>query len=418
MDTSKSQTIVRDLCILGGGAAGTFAAIRLRDAGKTVAVVEQQDRLGGHTVTYQDPISHTKAEAGVAVIRDSESARQHFSRFGIGLSKFDPPSPVANVFVDFGTGSHLAFSPPDPAQALENYAAQLAKYHFLDNGFDLPRPLPEDLPWLPFGKFVEKHDLSEMVLLASKMCQGFGNFLVPDGVDNTELYRRAEAELADSLLLSSTVISSSRGDGCPVQSLVRNSSGQEMLIKADKLLVAIPATLANLANLDLDDTEKALFSQFQHSSWWTLLIRNSGIPDNYCITNLNSVYSSGGLPGIFEITPTGVPNTLNLKYGSPHHLPVERVKQDVLECLDRLHRVSPDLFQDGWDHINLEIALLVTHRPFGMTVPVSAFNDGFYDRPRALNGHRNTFWTGAAFQAHDASLIWEYTDGILRKHFF
>ena len=40
MDTSKSQTIVRDLCILGGGAAGTFAAIRLRDAGKTVAVVE------------------------------------------------------------------------------------------------------------------------------------------------------------------------------------------------------------------------------------------------------------------------------------------------------------------------------------------------------------------------------------------
>ena len=252
--------------------------------------------------------------------------------------------------------SRLADVLPSPRRsrpkALKKYAAQLAKYPFLDNGLDLPCPLPEDLE-LPFGEFVEKHGLGPMVLLASKLSQGFGNlldqptlyvvnfgatalqglakgFLVTDGVDNTELYRRAEAELADSLLLSSTVIFSSRSEDCPVQVRVRTSSGQEMLIKADKLLVTIPPTRANLANLDLDDTEEALFSQFQHSSWWTLLICNSAIPDNHCITNLNSVYSSGGLPGIYEITPTRVPNTLNLKYGSPHHLPAERVEQDVL----------------------------------------------------------------------------------------
>jgi hypothetical protein len=47
---------------------------------------------------------------------------------------------------------------------------------------------------------------------------------------------------------------------------------------------------------------------------------------------------------------------------------------------------------------------------------MSAINDGFYDKLRRLNGRRNTFWTGAAFQAHNASLLWEYASGIVDKY--
>jgi len=41
--------ITRDVVVIGGGATGTYAAIRLRDLGKSVVVVETNDRLGGHT---------------------------------------------------------------------------------------------------------------------------------------------------------------------------------------------------------------------------------------------------------------------------------------------------------------------------------------------------------------------------------
>jgi ribulose 1,5-bisphosphate synthetase/thiazole synthase len=42
---SPADTIVRDVVVLGGGASGSYAAVRLKDFGKTVVVVEQKDHL-------------------------------------------------------------------------------------------------------------------------------------------------------------------------------------------------------------------------------------------------------------------------------------------------------------------------------------------------------------------------------------
>lgn len=54
-----SQIITRDVCVIGGGSAGTYAAIRLRLMNQSVAVVEKSGRLGGHTETYRDPETNT-----------------------------------------------------------------------------------------------------------------------------------------------------------------------------------------------------------------------------------------------------------------------------------------------------------------------------------------------------------------------
>jgi len=50
---SPADTIVRDVVVLGGGASGSYAAVRLKDFGKTVVVVEKNDHLvrGFHAVT-------------------------------------------------------------------------------------------------------------------------------------------------------------------------------------------------------------------------------------------------------------------------------------------------------------------------------------------------------------------------------
>lgn len=46
---NPKDIITRDVCIIGGGSTGTYSAIRLRDMGKSVVVVEKKDVLGGHT---------------------------------------------------------------------------------------------------------------------------------------------------------------------------------------------------------------------------------------------------------------------------------------------------------------------------------------------------------------------------------
>ena len=52
------KVISRDISIVGGGAAGTYAAVRLQDLGKTVLLIEKTNRLGGNTQTYVSQLLH------------------------------------------------------------------------------------------------------------------------------------------------------------------------------------------------------------------------------------------------------------------------------------------------------------------------------------------------------------------------
>ncbi len=57
--------ITRDVCVIGGGSSGTYAAIRLRDMGKSVVVVEREAVMGGHTNTYVVPGTGQTVDYGV-----------------------------------------------------------------------------------------------------------------------------------------------------------------------------------------------------------------------------------------------------------------------------------------------------------------------------------------------------------------
>ena len=435
-DTSTS-IIRRDVCIIGGGSSGTYSAIRLRDAGKTVAVVEAKNRMGGHTNTYTDPITNGTVDIGVILFHNLTIVRDYFARFEIPLGSTaaaaNNPQEIVS-YVDYRTGRAVPEAQPkDPSAGLAAYAAQLAKYPYLEAGFDLPQPVPTDL-LLPFGETVKKYALQDAVPTIFRFGQGIGDllaqptlyvfknfglqvlqdaktgFLITAHNDNSQLYRSAHAVLGQDVLLSSRVLATDRNGGA-ARVLVRTPQGKKLIL-AKKIIIAIPPKPENLVGFDLSASEKVLFGQFHNTAYYTGVLRNTGIPDNARIYNVGaqSPYYLPKLPAIYNIYPTGVPGLLNVKFGSTYALPDHEVKKQVFASVSRLGAAG---FSNSSSAA--EFVAYAGHVPFELTVSQKAIAAGFYKQLYGLQGQRNTYYTGAAFHTHDSSLLWQFTETLLPR---
>lgn len=429
-----SSIITRDVCIIGGGSTGTYSAIRLSDSGKSVVVVEANDRLGGHTNTYTDPSTNETVDYGVIVFHNLDIVKKYFARFDIPLITYSfaaAPGQV-NEYVDFTTGKVVAgYAPANSSAALAGYAAQLEKYPYVEAGFDLPDPVPADL-LLPFGDFVKKYNLQSLVGFLFAFAQGLGNFLEQYTLyvfknfglgilqdlqigflrtarqDNSEIYVKALAELRDNVLLQSHVIATDRSSDDGVKVLVKTPTGPKLIL-AKKLLITIPPKLNNLRGFDLSSNETALFSQFLNSAYYTALVRHTSIPPNTSLTNIgaNTPYNIPPLPAIYSISPTRVPDLFDLKVGSATALSDSQVKSLIRDTVARLRTAGT------FNTTTPEFAAYQSHTPFELTVPKDAIAGGFYKRLYALQGQRHTWYTGAAFHTHDSSLLWQLTEGLI-----
>ena len=432
---SASSIIRRDICIIGGGSTGTYSAIRLTDSKKSVIVVEAKDRLGGHTNTYTDPDTNETVDYGVVYFHNLDSVRNYFARFDIPLETVSTAAASGEVskYVDFRTGKVVAgYVPTDPSAALAAYGAQLAKYPYVETGFDLPYPVPADL-LLPFGDFVKKYNLQAAVNLLFTFAQGLGNlldqltlyvfknfglgilqdlqigFLATARQDNSEIYDKALAELGpSSVLLNSHVLATDRSGPSGVKVLVQTPSGPKLIL-AKKLLLTIPPKLDNLVGFDLSANETSLFAQFRNSAYYTALIQHTSIPPNVSLVNTgaDTPYNTPTLPGIYTISQTRVPGLFDVKVGSAYALPDAQVKQLIVDTVQRFKTAGTlNTTTPGFAAYN-------SHTPFELTVPKEAIAGGFYARLYGLQGQRHTWYTGAAFDTHDSSLLWQFTERIL-----
>jgi hypothetical protein len=433
--TSSDDIITRDVCIIGGGSSGTYAAVQLRDSGKSVVVVEKEDVLGGNTNTYTDPTTGQTVDYGVVVFHNLPIVQNYFSRFDVPLTVLSPSASSGGEtsFVDTRTGQVFPkFSLPNPTEALEKYAEQLAKYPALENGFYLPDPVPEDL-MLPFGQFAQKFNLSDMVFTASLYGQGYGNFahqttlyvfkifglgilqalqtgfLTTADQDNHEIYDKALQFLGSDVLLQSHVISTDRSAADHVTIVVQTPSGRKT-IQAKKLLISIPPKLDNFVGFDLSANERSLFGKWLNTGYYTSLLNNTGIPNDDAVINIgtNTPFNLPQLPGVYGINPTVVPGLFDVKYGSPFVLPDDVVKADIISSIQRLKYSGVATSTD-----EPEFVAYKGHIPFALTVPPEAIKDGFYTKLYALQGCRNTYYTGAAFHTQDSSLLWQFTEALL-----
>ena len=431
---AEADIITRDVCVIGGGSAGTYGVIRLKQLDQSVVVIEKKDRLGGHAHTYTDPATGRTADYGVQKIGDTPVARDYFSYLNIPLVAAGTSS-QAPLFVDFNTGEEVDREAANNivTAAFEKYDAQRAKYPFLDDGFNLPEPIPNDL-LLRFGDFVEKHGLESAVSPIASGAFGFGNILhqptlyvlkyyfrnegsIFSNVLATEdgntgaLFEAAQAKLGADALLQSTVLQMERDPTQNTISIVVQTPSGKKLISARKLLVAIPPKLDNLAGFDLCDNETSLFRQFKNTHVFTTLLNNTGLADGPPLLNASpkTRYNLPSLPGPHWSYPATIPGLTQLFYESTDPIPPETVKSNIIKDIRTLRRAA-EILPVAPDFLAFE-----DHSPYLLTVSPRAIVGGFYSDLNALQGQRNTYYTGAAFQTHNSAMIWNFTEGIVQK---
>lgn len=172
----------------------------------------------------------------------------------------------------------------------------------------------------------------------------------------------------------------------------------------------MPPRLSNFLGWDLDATESDVFGTYTNEGYWTALLNNTGLPDNIVINNIgvNTPYDIPIYPAASVFSATAQPGLFNAEYASPYNLSDEYVKSEILAALGRFQIPNVTTTPE-----KAEWAVFTSHTPFFEHVTAEQIKRGFYKKAMGLQGHRGTWYTGAAWQAHDSSMIWNFTETIL-----
>ncbi|KAL9594038.1 MAG: hypothetical protein Q9219_007245 [cf. Caloplaca sp. 3 TL-2023] len=406
----KEDVLVRDVVVIGGGASGTYGAIALKDMGRSVAVVEKEPQFGGHVNT------------GYA---NDSITQNFFGRFDIPLIPLGAPS--GEIIADFRTGQNVSTA---------SRQIDLATYGRLTNryypepaiGLQLPNPVPADL-LLSFRNFIHKYSLEDVAYTIWSYTSPANNLLdqlalygifgcnaasTPllggHGSDvttrnNSELFGKAEEELAESALLRSRVVASKRSTSGV--SLVVETSTTKKLIRASQVLFSAPIVLDNLNPFDLDGRERHLFSQIYYTAWFTALVTDTGLRPGFVYENAanDSLFNIPLEPYTFRIGATRSNDTFYAFYGAMTDLPEDQVKVRIADSIRALSGNST----------TPRFLAYASHTPFKQQVSAQAVADGFYDQLNALQGYRRMFYTGNALDVSGSSSLFNFTQQLLPK---
>lgn len=365
------------------------------------------------------------------------------NRLGVDSEPLTAPGDSQGVNFDTGkevdgNGTGIDFP------ALFQYSAVLEQFpYFSDGGYNLPDPVPEDL-LIPFGDFVEKYKLQNIIPVTFIFAHGAGNIMdrptleiiqlfgqphvaallggyvrVKNGT--AKLYSKAAEVLDSAVLYESTVVAISRPDvdddddregkkaGVTVE--VRSSSGDSTTINAKKLLITIPPTLENLKDFDLDDREVSLFSQWQYKAYYIAVLNNTGIPDGLSV--VNTIPENPGqlprVPFVWHLDDVGVPGYKTTKIVGDASFS-EKDGQDLLfGDIQRMYEAGTFIDTGG-----PELVAWGSHTPTTMSVSTDAVRGGFYRDLYGLQGHHDTFYTGLSFCSDYSTLLWGFTDAVVR----
>jgi hypothetical protein len=434
--SARGTDLQRDVAIVGGGAAGTYAALRLRDQGKSVVILERSGRLGGHAETFHDPASGAPIDIGVIIFPDNSLVRGYFGRFSQPLITASFAGGQSQ-YVDFRSGRPVAAFQPSGAEvgaALFQYLQILAtRYSFLEQpGFQLPPPGPIlDELLLPFGQFAQNNGLNALLPTFFQFEQGYGPLLnattlyvlknmsttvvssllsssfllAPFGVGG--LYDGATTALAGDAILNAEIQSVDRS-GQDVRLRVDTDQGL-LRISAKKLLFTAPPLIQNFSGFDLDFCELTTFARFSAHNYWTAVVKIGGLTPGLSLVNAapETPFNLAPSPGIYSIGPSAAPGLYNVKYGSSFPILDAFVK---LAIATEIKRVAAP----GASSLDFAgFSVFKNHSPYSLVASPTQIRAGFYRDLQGLQGRNHTFYAGAAFQTHNSAAIWAYLEALL-----
>ncbi|MDT7755257.1 MAG: monoamine oxidase [Mycobacterium sp.] len=264
-----------DYCVVGAGFAGLTAALRLKQAGRSVALMEARDRVGGRTFTDvrddglwidrggawigpgQDAIYALMKEFGVPSYKqyvDGDAmmfvdGKKYRYKGTIPLSM--SPFAVANIGAVFLELTHMCktipLEAPWEAPKAQNWD-QLSWAAWLNKN-TLSKPAHELLESAISGLYTSAaSELSLLFVLYQMASAGGPSFVlgVKDAAEDARpvggmgaIHRPMVAELGDSIHLSQ-----------PVRSIFQDADGvvvrsDDMVVRARRAIVAVPIAIAS-----------------------------------------------------------------------------------------------------------------------------------------------------------------------------
>lgn len=440
-----SKTVDVDVAIIGGGSGGIHAAIQLKDAGAKVMVIEKKHQIGGHAETYINPKTGRPANIGVVLFESRDVVSNYFGRLNVSAISFNPLEPTpgapATKMYDFSLGVEI----PDSAAAAQQQAivdaipvyAQnvLTKYPTLDEGFILDDPVPEELA-MPFGQFAQKYNFTALMPLIWQFnwhegeiadipalygIKSFGpgllgsvagDFIMAASGNTRSLYDAALAELGSDVLLNATVAHVDRNttESGGVTVVVQQPGHGATRVRAKKLIFAVPPTLENIGGYDLTAEEHDLLARFSAVGYWTGLAEVPGLTANLQNVGISRPFYQPTIPGVngFQLAGSGDADVLfGVGFDTANYTDEDgaAVVRASLAKLAAVGAVPADAAE------TVTFPYTSNHAPFNVRVSGDDIKDGFYAKLMALEGKRNTYWTGAAFGSHNSALIWEFNMG-------
>lgn len=333
----------RDLCVIGGGAAGSAAAVYAADRNKNVVVLERQSNLGGQCDTLSFPGGWN--EAGVGIYPNTTRANElgcgpwtidmvaYVKRFA-GQNSLVPTffTGLRTFLADYTPGTFLGSAPvpPPPTPSyLATYARYLAlmstTYGWMDTLTSTPDPIPAELrvsldQWIVDNNFTEIYE----TFVFSLYTAGFGDFdsltafdgLLQRGCTSTlygvpdvwfsvdggcqKVYDGIADYLGPDSLRFRTTIEEVVRPRNPTRRnpiIVRgrqtldNGHTRPFVERCRKLVVTVPPTLDNLSFMDLTYAERHLFRNVSTRFYYTGRVNITGgianPPGDFFLINVN-----------------------------------------------------------------------------------------------------------------------------------